>query len=255
MSSTDTNTNTNTNSNSTATGSDSDSSTAINGAVTTGTTHTHTHTHTHSRRNSMSSDEVDGMGVGTGTVVDAIGSPNADPIAMDDDIAIGMNEDTCEMIRQTRTLTGELQEERAQVQLQRERTRSESHHSRSSGHSHSYAMESMQRQVTAWQRHQEEDAWELGNIPDDIREAFHYHDPAFKGSHLYEWPEEKLLKLVDHIKPEHLDGILGRELGQQLPRAETLTWDKLHYTNKRKHTLLDHVTGALRAGELVGILG
>lgn len=229
MSSIDNPNNTNTNTNSTSNGNENENENGISNG-------------TDIRSDSISREDGDDVDMSMSPHVSA--SPV--PIAMDDDIARGMNEDTYEMIRQIRELTGELRQEKAQWQLQRTGSEASSVHA---------AMDGMNRQVTAWQKNRIEDAWDLGNIPDDIREAFNFHDPNFKGSDLYEWPEEKLMKLVDYIKPEHLDGLLGRQLGHQLPRAESLTWDKLFYKNKKHRVLLDHVTGILHAGELIGILG
>ena len=101
-----------------------------------------------------------------------------------------------------------------------------------------------------------EDTLHLGQITDaDIRNALDPVNQSFSVTDLMAWPEEKLLRLVDHVQPQHLPVLMNRRL--QVHEKESAKNFSFHHLTLEKNgeTVLNDVSGYMEAGMLVGVLG
>ena len=101
-----------------------------------------------------------------------------------------------------------------------------------------------------------EDTLHLGQITDaDIRNALDPVNQSFSVKDLMEWPEEKLMRLVDHVQPQHLPVLMNRRL--QVHEKESAKNFSFHHLTFEKNgeTVLNDVSGYMEAGMLVGVLG
>ena len=101
-----------------------------------------------------------------------------------------------------------------------------------------------------------EDTLHLGQITDaDIRNALDPVNQSFSVKDLMEWPEEKLMRLVDHVQPQHLPVLMNRRL--QVHEKESAKNFSFHHLTFEKNgeTVLNDVSGYMEAGMLVGLLG
>ena len=101
-----------------------------------------------------------------------------------------------------------------------------------------------------------EDTLHLGQITDaDIRNALDPVNQSFSVTDLMEWPEEKLMRLVDHVQPQHLPVLMNRRLQvHEKESAKNFSFHHLTY-EKNGETVLNDVSGYMEAGMLVGLLG
>ena len=101
-----------------------------------------------------------------------------------------------------------------------------------------------------------EDTLHLGQITDaDIRNALDPVNQSFSVKDLMDWPEEKLMRLVDHVQPQHLPVLMNRRLQvHEKESAKNFSFHHLTY-EKNGETVLNDVSGYMEAGMLVGLLG
>ena len=101
-----------------------------------------------------------------------------------------------------------------------------------------------------------DDTLHLGQITDaDIRNALDPVNQSFSVKDLMEWPEEKLMRLVDHVQPQHLPVLMNRRLQvHEKESAKNFSFHHLTY-EKDGETVLNDVSGYMEAGMLVGLLG
>ena len=72
----------------------------------------------------------------------------------------------------------------------------------------------------------------------------------------FDWPEAKLDRLVEVLKPEHLAVLIKKRMDAALEEtAKTLSWHHLTYTTHGGIKILDDVSGYILPGMLVGLLG
>jgi hypothetical protein len=73
---------------------------------------------------------------------------------------------------------------------------------------------------------------------------------------LFDWPEAKMDRLVEVLKPEHLAVLIKKRVETEIEQpAKTLSWHHITYTTKSGVKILDDVSGYILPGMLVGLLG